>query len=132
MRPKFCLLVLLCLLAPHQPVLCVHQQTKPQPVHYLVRLRAWHFLSLMGCLGTLLNGLLFYTFYNCENMATSVNAMIFMETFYSMVYIIIGMHWRTCSMVYETACFSNWFNKEEVISTCKQSGIFFLASCQFW
>ena len=114
MKQKLPILLLLLLLqAPHQGVLCV-PPPPPQPVHFLVRWKAWHILSALGCVGTLLNTLLFYTFYNCDCMATSVNAMIFMETLYSMVYTTIGIHWRTCNMVSHNSCLFHWFSKEEV------------------
>ena len=50
-------------------------------------------------------------------MATSVNAMIFMETVYRLVYATTCMHWRTYNMVKDITLFSYWLNKEEVEQT---------------
>ena len=65
-------------------------------------------------LGIADNTLLIYTFYSQPNMATSVNAMIFMETVYRLVYATTCMHWRTYNMVKDSTMFSYWLTKEEV------------------
>ena len=81
--------------------------------HYLVRWKAWQALSVIGCVGTLSNTILIYTFYSEPSMATSVNAMIMMETVYRLVYIP-SMHWRTYNMVHDKTLFSAWMTREEV------------------
>ena len=81
--------------------------------HFLVKWKAWQALSIMGCVGTLSNTLLIYTFYSVPNMATSVNAMIFMESVYELVYTTI-MYWRTYNMVQDKTLFSDWITREQV------------------
>ena len=61
------------------PTLETNQTLPRQSEHYLVKWNAWQSLSVLGFVGTLSNTLLIYTFYTQPNMATSVNAMIFME-----------------------------------------------------
>jgi hypothetical protein len=82
-----------------------------------VKWNAWQSLSVLGFVGTLSNSLLIYTFYAQTNMATSVNAMIFMETVYRLVYATTCMHWRTYNMVKDSTLFSYWLTKEEVKQT---------------
>ena len=91
----------------------IYQITK-QSEHYLVKWKAWQTLSFLGWGGTFSNTLLIYTFYSQSNMATSVNAMIFMETVYRLVYATTTVHWRTYNMVQDTTLFSNWLTKEMV------------------
>ena len=81
--------------------------------HYLVKWKAWQALSLLGCIGTPANLLIMYTFYSVPNMATSVNAMIFMEILYQAVYSIV-IHWRTYTMVQDATVLSRWFTREQV------------------
>ena len=87
--------------------------TEKQSEHYLVSWNAWQSLSVLGILGTFSNSLLIYTFYSEPNMATSVNAMIFMDTLYRLLYANI-IHWRTYNMVHETTMLSAWLSREEV------------------
>ena len=84
-----------------------------QSDHYLVKWNAWQSLSILGFVGTFSSTLLIYTFYSDPNMATSVNAMIFMEFVYRLIYTIT-IHWRTYIMVQERALFSYWLSREEV------------------
>jgi hypothetical protein len=57
---------------------------------------------------------LIYTFVTEQNMATSVNTMIFMDTVYRLVYATISMHWRTYNMVTKTPLFSGWLSRDQV------------------
>ena len=93
----------------------IYQRTI-QSEHYLVKWKAWQTLSFLGWVGIFSNTLLIYTFYSQSNMATSVNAMIFMETVYRLVYATTTVHWRTYNMVQDTTLFSNWLTKENVKS----------------
>jgi hypothetical protein len=107
-------------------------ETHSHSEHYLVRWKAWQALSVIGCVGTLSNTILIYTFYTESSMATSVNAMIMMETVYRMVYIT-SMHWRTYNMVQDTTLFSAWMTREEVslIQTSRMYYIrYFNCSCR--
>ena len=85
-----------------------------QSEHYLVKWSAWQSLSVLGLIGIFSNTILIYTFYSEQNMATSVNAMICMETVYRLVYATTIMHWRNYNMVNDKTLFSNWFSKEKV------------------
>ena len=89
-----------------------------QSEHYLVKWSAWQSLSVLGLVGIFSNTILIYTFYSEQNMATSVNAMICMESAYRLVYATTIMHWRNYNMVNYKTLFSNWFSKEKV-QVCK-------------
>ena len=105
---------ILLVLSLINPTLETNNTLPNQSEHYLVKWNAWQSLSVLGFVGTLSNTLLIYTFYSQPNMATSVNAMIFMETVYRLVYATTCMHWRTYNMVMESTLFSYWLTKEEV------------------
>ena len=66
--------------------------------HHLVQWGAWHFQSLLGCFGTLLNSFLLYIFYSERQvLASSVNAMIAMDTLYRILYTLV-IQWRSYNL----------------------------------
>ena len=81
--------------------------------HKLVDYKGWQFLSLVGVVGTCSNLLVLHFFYSEPNMATSVNAMIFMETIYRVGYTLT-IQWRTFNFVHEHTLLSYWFTREKV------------------
>ena len=98
------------------------QKTKTQE-HFLVKYGAWQSLSVLGLLGTVSNAFLLNTFYSeRQSMATSVNAMICMDTLFRLLYATIGIHWRTFNMLYHQSLFQALWGKDQVIS------VFFKAS----
>ena len=82
-------------------------------LHKLVDFKGWQLLSLVGVVGTCSNLLVLHFFYSEPNMATSVNAMIFMETIYRVGYTLT-IQWRTFNIVHEHTLLSHWFTREKV------------------
>jgi hypothetical protein len=125
MQKKLCILVLLLALLSlssetnHSATLTYSpdkQKTKKQE-HFLVKYGAWQSLSVLGLLGTVSNGFLLNTFYSeRKSMATSVNAMICMDTLFRLLYATIGIHWRTYNMLYHQPLFQALWGREQVIS----------------
>ena len=88
---------------------------KQKSEHYLVKWKAWQFLSLLGLFGTISNSFLLYIFHSERKfMATSVNAMICMDTLYRLVYATVSIHWRTYNMVQEQTLFQGWMDRDQV------------------
>ena len=94
--------------------------------HYLVKWKAWQFLSLLGLFGTISNSFLMYIFYSERKiMATSVNAMICMDTLYRLVYATVSIQWRTYNMVQEQTLFHGWLDRDQVEWLARLSRSFF-------
>ena len=88
---------------------------KQKSEHYLVKWKAWQFLSFLGLFGTISNSFLLYIFHSERKfMATSVNAMICMDTLYRLVYATVSIHWRTYNMVQEQTLFHSWMDRDQV------------------
>ena len=75
----------------------------------------WHILSGVGLLGTLSRLFLMHCFYAERTvLATSVNAMICMDTLHKLIYASIIMHWRNYVMVSGKPIFEQWLGKSNV------------------
>ena len=82
--------------------------------HFLVKWKGWQFLSGLGVFGTFSNSFLLYAFYSERQfMATSVNAMICMETMYRLAYTFT-IHWRTFNMVHNNGLLNYFIGRELV------------------
>ena len=111
-----CVLIMsLCTLAEEKKVSLVFlDQQRHRKEHFLVTWGAWQCLSGLGVFGTISNSFLLYVFYSERKlMATSVNALICMETMYRLAYTII-IHWRTYNLVHNTTLFNEWLGLEMV------------------
>ena len=83
--------------------------------HFLVRWKAWQLLSGLGFFGTMSNAFLLYTFYSDRKMiATSVNAMICMDTLYRLLYSSLAIPWRTINMTQDKTFLQPWLGKDQV------------------
>ena len=75
----------------------------------------WHILSGVGVLGTLSHLFLMHCFYaESTVLATSVNAMICMDTLHKLIYASIIVHWRNYAMVSGKPIFEEWLGKSNV------------------
>ena len=75
----------------------------------------WHILSGVGLLGTLSHLFLMHCFYAERTvLATSVNAMICMDTLHKLIYASIIVHWRNYAMVSGKPIFEEWLGKSNV------------------
>ena len=75
----------------------------------------WHILSGVGLLGTFSNLFLMHCFYAERSvLATSVNAMICMETLHKVIYSSIIVHWRNYTMVSGKPIFEEWLGTSNV------------------
>ena len=82
--------------------------------HFLVKWKGWQLLSGLGVFGTFSNSFLLYAFYSERQlMATSVNAMICMETMYRLAYTFT-IHWRTFNMVHNNGLLNYFIDRELV------------------
>ena len=91
------------------------KDNKVENDHYLVKWKAWQFLSVVGLFGTFFNIFLLYVFYSERKMmTTSVNAMIIMDTVYRLIYCIICIQWRTYNMVQNQTLFEGWMDRDQV------------------
>ena len=94
------------------------KQKRKNQEHFLVKYGAWQSLSVLGLLGTVSNAFILNTFYSeRHSMVTSVNAMICMDTLFRLLYVTIGIHWRTYNMLYRQTLFQAFWAKDQVISS---------------
>ena len=92
------------------------QFIKSKSKHYLVEWKAWQILSCIGIFGTFSNAFLLQTFYlERKVLASSVNAMVCMDTIYRLLYSTLSIHWRTYNMVFDETLFHGLIGKEMVI-----------------
>ena len=69
-----------------------------KPVHYLAGWGAWYCNSVIGVFGTFANSFLLYIFYSERRvLASSVNAMIAMDTLHRILFTLV-IHWRTVAL----------------------------------
>ena len=78
----------------------------------------WPLLSSIGVLGTIFNSYVLYCFISeRNNMVTSVNVMIGMDTTYRLVHSSVAIHWRSYLMYSDINIFSQWIDLEMVTIT---------------
>ena len=97
------------------PSCTIHENMTNKSEHYLVKWKAWQFLSFVGLFGTISHLFLIYTFYKKRRfLATSVNTMVCMDTLYRLTYATVAVHWRTFNMVSDETVFQHWLGQENV------------------
>ena len=83
--------------------------------HLIHDIYGWHLLSAVGVIGTASNLFLLHCFYTERAvLATSVNAMICMDTLHKVVYSAVIVHWRNYVMIGRYPVFQEWLGNRNV------------------
>ena len=83
--------------------------------HLIQVIYGWHLLSVVGMIGTVSNLFLLHCFYTERAvLATSVNAMICMDTLHKVVYSAVIVHWRNYVMIGRYPVFQEWLGNRNV------------------
>jgi hypothetical protein len=84
----------------------------------------WHLLSGVGVVGTFFNLFLMHCFYaERAVLATSVNAMICMDTLHKVIYSTIIVHWRNYGMISGRPVMDEWLGTQNVRKNLNTLGL---------